>query len=387
MTSAPPPQQPDAERDAWLREALRHAPDADLAPPAALSQRILREAQLKLRRAAAEPPRSTWTRLWIWSARPAVGAGLASVMLAGVIAGMWWDRPMQENSPRATSEPPRAEAASPPGEERTAAAPAAPPAQLSQPAAPSPSPQAAAVDRAADAQAGAAAPAPAPRAAKSRPQAPQGAAPLRREALPGTEQPVSMPLPEAAPDALSKAARTAGTMAPAAPTGIGSTAPSFAAPPRAPLQTKAEATGQISAAAPAPRAAARQRASPPVAERSLSALRLAISADPQPWSWQRAQAPVQPVSDALAAWLAAVDQQAAGRWSPGALGAVDPAWRPLRLLHQGRVVHRLGLDGSLLRWESADAGANSGAAATVWQAPLDGAQVEALRGALERFAP
>ena len=43
-----PPQQPDfdtdGERDAWLREALRHAPDADLAPPALLSLAILREA-------------------------------------------------------------------------------------------------------------------------------------------------------------------------------------------------------------------------------------------------------------------------------------------------------------------------------------------------------
>ena len=31
----------DAERDAWLREALRHAPDASAAPPAALREAIL----------------------------------------------------------------------------------------------------------------------------------------------------------------------------------------------------------------------------------------------------------------------------------------------------------------------------------------------------------
>jgi glutamate N-acetyltransferase/amino-acid N-acetyltransferase len=34
----------DIERDAWLRAALRHAPDADAAPPPALRQAILREA-------------------------------------------------------------------------------------------------------------------------------------------------------------------------------------------------------------------------------------------------------------------------------------------------------------------------------------------------------
>ena len=35
----------DDDRDAWLSEALRHAPDADVAPPAALSEMILRAAQ------------------------------------------------------------------------------------------------------------------------------------------------------------------------------------------------------------------------------------------------------------------------------------------------------------------------------------------------------
>ncbi|HEY0855522.1 MAG TPA: hypothetical protein VGE16_00600, partial [Albitalea sp.] len=155
MTSATPPSQPDDERDAWLRDALRHAPDADAAPPAALSALILREAQIKLRRPAAAAAPSIRTRLWMWSARPAVGAGLASVMLAGVIAGMWWDRPMHENTPRATMEPMRAEAPAPPPEATTAAAPPVPP---------DASTQVAAADRAVESQAGRSVAAPAPAA-------------------------------------------------------------------------------------------------------------------------------------------------------------------------------------------------------------------------------
>ena len=31
----------DAERDAWLREALRHAPDSDALPPSGVSEAIL----------------------------------------------------------------------------------------------------------------------------------------------------------------------------------------------------------------------------------------------------------------------------------------------------------------------------------------------------------
>src|SRR5260221_5351968 len=47
----------DDDRDAWLSEALRHAPDADVAPPAALSGMILRAAQAKARPAVVAPPR------------------------------------------------------------------------------------------------------------------------------------------------------------------------------------------------------------------------------------------------------------------------------------------------------------------------------------------
>ncbi|CAG1013901.1 hypothetical protein BURC_00550 [Burkholderiaceae bacterium] len=348
MTSMPPPQAPDDEHDAWLREALRHAPDADAAPPAALSALILREAQIKLRRPAPAPARSVWTRLWIWSARPAVGAGLASVMLAGVIAGMWWDRPMHENSPRAATEPVRAEAPAPQREATaTAAAPATPEASTRMSAA----------DRPAESQPGSAVPDPATATAPDR------VGPSRPRAT----------------DALSKAARTLDTMAPAAPPApmvTPSAAPPFAASGDA-------AAGRAAAAAPAPRAAGelRQRASPATAEQAFSDLRITLAADPAAWSWQRGDGPAQPIGDALNAWLADIDTLAAGRWSAGAGSAADAAWRPLQLMHRGQVVHRLGFDGALLRWDSA------GAAGRAWQAPIEDAQADRLRRALERFAP
>src|SRR5204862_5176238 len=80
--------------------------DAELGAPEALSASILREAQAKARPAAAPAPTRTpsfGTRLWIWLAQPAVGAGLASVMVGTVIGLMWWERPLQDASPRETA--------------------------------------------------------------------------------------------------------------------------------------------------------------------------------------------------------------------------------------------------------------------------------------------
>jgi len=108
------PAMPDDDiRDAHLRAALHHAPDAQLAPPAAVSAAILREAR------AAAPPQRTgaagagagasasaadgkgpWqalqrgaARAWAALSHPPLAAGLASVMLASVVGLMWWDRP------------------------------------------------------------------------------------------------------------------------------------------------------------------------------------------------------------------------------------------------------------------------------------------------------
>jgi hypothetical protein len=98
----------DAERDAWLREALRHAPDSDALPPSGVSEAILLKARAAAR-ATAPPTRRAGSgdaranplmALWNWLARPPVAAGFASVMAATLVGLMWWDRPMDEAMPR-----------------------------------------------------------------------------------------------------------------------------------------------------------------------------------------------------------------------------------------------------------------------------------------------
>jgi hypothetical protein len=93
----------DSERDAWLREALRHAPDAGAAPPRDLSETILAQARAAARIGGAPartaPRRSPVLALWDWLARPPVAAGFASVMAATLVGLMWWDRPIDETLP------------------------------------------------------------------------------------------------------------------------------------------------------------------------------------------------------------------------------------------------------------------------------------------------
>ena len=89
----------DAERDAWLRAALRHAPDADLPVPRALGDAILREAEAKARaRVAVDSSRGS--RLWRWLATPVAAAAFASVIVATAVGLLWWDRPLSEQGPR-----------------------------------------------------------------------------------------------------------------------------------------------------------------------------------------------------------------------------------------------------------------------------------------------
>jgi len=97
----------DAERDAWLREALRHAPDSGALPPNGVSEAILAEARAAARsaaprRAAARgAPANSFAAFWTWLAQPPVAAGFASVMAATLVGLMWWDQPMDETIVRA----------------------------------------------------------------------------------------------------------------------------------------------------------------------------------------------------------------------------------------------------------------------------------------------
>ena len=127
--SAPQHESDDPERDAWLAQALRHAPDADAQAPPGLSEIILRQARAAS--AAAAPAAGTLqpgglAALWHWLARPAVATGFASVMSATLVGVMWWGQPMDALPKRA--EPPSLSAAPPrpmPNADRAAAMPPA----------------------------------------------------------------------------------------------------------------------------------------------------------------------------------------------------------------------------------------------------------------------
>lgn len=90
----------DTTRDPRLLAALRHAPDHDAAPPAALDRAILDAAHQSAQR---RPEPGVWHRLSraVQEAlqvltRPAAGAALASLVLATTIVLIWRDGPPPE---------------------------------------------------------------------------------------------------------------------------------------------------------------------------------------------------------------------------------------------------------------------------------------------------
>ncbi len=88
---------PPDDRDAWLSQALRHAPDADALPPPAVSEAILREARAKARSGvAAAHDAGGARRLWHWLGRPGAAASLAGVMVAVLVGVMWRHQPLPE---------------------------------------------------------------------------------------------------------------------------------------------------------------------------------------------------------------------------------------------------------------------------------------------------
>jgi hypothetical protein len=436
----------DDDRDAWLSEALRHAPDADVAPPAALSEMILREAQLKARPAvvsAPRPPMPFWSRVWVWSAQPAVGAGLASVMVAGLVGVMLWDRPLEENRPRSVPQVARAPASAPTSAADAAVAPSA---QLNQAA-----PEAATKLSATEAK-------PAPKPNRELADATVLAKKLadeserRREstqtrvaAAPRSTDEFDKPADAgksadtpARPDALAKAARTGEAMSPAAPAVTATPAP---APEQAPGMAAAPPVKETSAAprrqaitpppaAPAPMTLKRESAvagGAPLAsqsqlaakaegkvalasiERSLVSLRSSLAAEPAQWSWQRNGGDTHRIDDALTGFLAEVDTTSAGRWDtpiantptdqagsetasrsaktgPAARAAdTSGAVHVIRLMRDGKPVHTLRLDGNRLRWERASPDDSRPASAS--EVELDDSQAQRIRRALDKLGP
>jgi len=299
-----PPRDDSVPHDAWLREALRHAPDAQAAPSTRVDEAVLRlgRASVAMRAAPAAPAPATspWldtlAAAWAWLARPPVAAAFAGLMVATVVGLMWWDRPLDD--------------ALPPQE-----APVAGSAAVPAPAAPT------APDL--------------PRQTAAETARPDAAA--RRAA---TAAPAPMPAAPPAP-AVQRDLAAAKSAPGSATTAAQGNAAADAAGPR---ERAVSERRELAAAAPAPATASSTIETP-----SLSNLRFEIRRRPEAWTWQRDDGEARTMDDAMEAWIAQADRSARPNWQPGALGA-EPATATLRFTRGGvvRAVLRLGPAGMRL---------------------------------------
>ena len=301
----------DLPRDAWLREALRHAPDAEAAPPPKLNETILR-----MGRAAVAPPREeraapmlqrtsptlpsgtvagggmrdALAALWARLLRPPVAAGFALVFLSTVVGVMWMGRPIEE--------------AGAPREETIAAAPQA-------------------------------APAPAqvvPPKPKAETPPVVAAAPSARKAEPPPQAKVEKAAPAAAP----------------APTQAAPAANEMAARDLASAERRESAARSMSPAAPAAVAPAAP-ASTAIETPSLSNLRFEIRRKAEAWTWQRDEGEQRPMDEAMQNWIAQADRTTRPAWQHGAAAGAQVS-TTLRFTRDGvvRAVLRLGPAGAQL---------------------------------------
>ena len=303
MTSA------DRPRDPHLRTALRHAPDVDVQPPAALDAQILRMARAaassaSLNRASPSAGPAGWHGAWRavlgaldgWRS-PAPAAALGTLALGTVIVALWWpgapvpealpERSPAEITPRETS----------PTEAQIARAPATPD-RAPLPPAPLP-PRDGLAERLAASPSGGPAGSDRTKAATPAP-APTGERQAQRDAPPPPERAEARQAP-------TESAAAAPALAQALPAPV-ATARSDAAPsPALPaLEPAPSATTSV------PPAAARARvAAAPAAEEPVRALATWRSAE-------RTEAPRGGVP-----WAHPVD----GR--PGRLLVVEPAAAPV----------------------------------------------------------
>ena len=314
----PPGSAADAERDAYLQGALRHAPDANLAPPTALNEAIVRAARgaaapQAAARSQASAQRYSAALRWLaarWAAlgQPRLAGAVAGLTVATLAGVLWWGEPLEraldapalpdevrskvadtastaisENAQarrtgveRAPAEPAPAAALAKAGKAATAElpsrAPAAPPA--AQRAAPQAEAEAFA-NKKPETHADADAPAsivPAP-AQAGPPVAPQE---MRAESAP--PQARAAPRPAMAQDSLGGTADSA-----ASERGIGA------------------------ATAAAPTRLLRERSAP---AEMLADLRSRIAAQPQRWTWRLGQGEARAVDAPLLDWLTRLEAAA-----------------------------------------------------------------------------
>jgi hypothetical protein len=377
----------DIERDVHLRQALRHAPDAEAAAPAALREMILREAQAKARegrRAAPAAPPSLPLRLWQWIGSPRFAGALAGVAVIGFAGLLWRERPLEEAlPPRAAVQAPAAPAALPPSND---------------------------VEKKKEAEgsiAGAAAPAPAP-AAEPAPAAAPPPAPLARSekpklAAPAPRQVEEAPRRDAVADSRGTVAEESTLQMPRpTPPAPAPVAPAAPPPPAAVAgalsqrslnesRERSSATADrrsqaaAKAAAPASLAVVPEAAAPAGLQASFAAgpaiaqLRQQISGEATHWYWQRPGGPQHPFDNAISQWLGRLESASRGRWQ--SIGNVRPApGTELQLLRDGEVTQRLQITDDAVLWERRDQG-------DTLRASLDAPTLAALRQALETATP
>mgnify|MGYP007054665665 CR=1 FL=1 len=359
------------ERDVHLQGALRHAPDANAAPPAALSEAILRAAHGAVaQRAAPAPP--AWLRqlsaAWAWLGQPRLAGALAGLMVATLVGVLWWDQPLERALDPAAQAPLRSSdsAAAPAGAKRPAEMAVAKP-ELARPvqeyvaqtpavavartapkSAAAPSPAIAPTPAIALGPAPVPAPVPAPEPAPSPAVAPSPA--IATEPAPATARaPAATPTPEMArgPAPTRSKASADASAAGAGETRLAEAVIAKTAPTQdAALEgTRSLAAPATSATAPAmPRADARDRAEPSAANKlataqarkstaplaaaalgSLADVRAAIAAQPDRWAWQMGANPPRAMTGELQAWLARLDAASGAALGSAALPGSDTA--------------------------------------------------------------
>jgi hypothetical protein len=375
-TSQPPSSDPtEPQADAHLRAALRHAPDAHMAPGPQLSARILQAA-----RAAASPPPQRWSvgpwlaQAWQALARPPLAAGMASLAVMVLVGTLWWSQPMDAGFERPVAEGPAlpapatqpssaavttstlaSEATTTTADALARRTPSAPPAHR-------PAPSAMAIERKAVAAgassarakaADAAAPAAEPHEAEQLRDLAKVAAPAQ------TSTPAEAASPSRKEHALAEEAASKNSARRAAPSAI---------------------VGRLDAAvgtsAPQPNA--------------LSSVWAPLRAEPQRWTLLLNGQPLP--APGPAQW-AALDQLSAltqGQWqarpsstTAAAAAAVADAPTELRLLRDGQLLHTVVLHGAGLAW-SRPAG-HSPPGAQSLHAPLSDADAAAWRQALAQW--
>ena len=378
------------EPDAFLRAALRHAPDHDTAPPPGLSRSILEAARRATQGRAVDAPPRRWRaalaqRLRSLLHQPGASAALASLMLGTVIGLMWRDGPPPEAAlDRDIAAPsPRGDVAAVPAPAGAAAAPTESVAAPTLPTAPTP-------------PAVAARPAPAsPAAAPATPVA--KAAPRTSAVKASADEARSRHAVTVAPSAEveRRAAEPAQVPADDAPPLAAARAPGPRAAADAGLASgrSADAAGRLDAASAQRGAAlARERAAPalrdaPLTEDDplgpvLAALRAGPKNDAQRSERSAADSmaeSVVPQRDAALAWWVELQRLTRGGWQR-VQAPIGPRGLPITAA-DGGALGSVALTEDAVLWQAV------GPAGPAWRAPLPAPTLARLRAAMALWAP